>query len=108
MDNILTDLQDIIAERRSNPEEGSYTAYLFSKGLDKMLKKCGEECSEMIIAAKNRDKAELCGEVADLLYHMAVVMNEQELSVDEVQTLLQERGMKKNNLKNFHSVDKNT
>jgi len=108
MDNILTDLQDVVAERRSNPVEGSYTAYLFDKGLDKMLKKCGEECAEMIIAAKNRNKTELCGEVADLLYHMAVVMNEQGLLVDEVQALLQERGMKKNNLKSFHNVDKNT
>ncbi|NLK20508.1 MAG: bifunctional phosphoribosyl-AMP cyclohydrolase/phosphoribosyl-ATP diphosphatase HisIE [Epulopiscium sp.] len=71
---ILQQVYDIIADRRDNPKEGSYTNYLFDKGIDKMLKKVGEESSEVIIASKNNDKGEITYEMSDLLYHMMVVM----------------------------------
>ena len=66
----------MIKNRKENPREGSYTNYLFTKGLDKILKKCGEEAAEIIIAAKNEDKDELTYEMADFLYHMMVLMAE--------------------------------
>ena len=81
---ILQDVYNVIVDRRSNPKEGSYTNYLFDKGLDKMLKKVGEEASEIIIGAKNGDKANVQYEVADLLYHLSVVLVEQGLTWDDV------------------------
>ena len=70
------DNDDIIMSRKNNPKEGSYTNYLFDKGIDKILKKCGEEAAEIIIAAKNPDAEELKYEIADFLYHMMVLMAE--------------------------------
>lgn len=81
---ILQDVYDVIVDRRDNPKEGSYTNYLFDKGLDKMLKKVGEEASEIIIGAKNGDKANVQYEIADLLYHLSVVLVEQGLAWDDV------------------------
>ena len=77
-------LEEIIARRHMERPEGSYTTYLFEKGLDKILKKVGEETSEVIIAAKNPGTAELRSETADLLYHLMVLMRERGLSLDEV------------------------
>lgn len=85
--NPLTILQedfDTIVERKQNPKEGSYTNYLFTKGIDKILKKCGEEASEIIIAAKNPDAEELKYEIADFLYHMMVLMAECGLTWEDV------------------------
>lgn len=85
--NLMTILQEdmeTILERKKNPKEGSYTNYLFDKGIDKILKKCGEEASEIIIAAKNPDAEELKYEIADFLYHMMVLMAECGLSWDDV------------------------
>ena len=73
---ILQEDMETILERKKNPKEGSYTNYLFDKGIDKILKKCGEEASEIIIAAKNPDAEELKYEIADFLYHMMVLMAE--------------------------------
>ena len=73
---VLMDDYDIIMSRKNNPKEGSYTNYLFDKGIDKILKKCGEEAAEIIIAAKNPDAEELRYEIADFLYHMMVLMAE--------------------------------
>ncbi len=73
---VLKDDYDIIMSRKNNPQEGSYTNYLFDKGIDKILKKCGEEAAEIIIAAKNPDAEELKYEIADFLYHMMVLMAE--------------------------------
>ena len=73
---ILQEDYDIIIDRKNNPKEGSYTNYLFDKGIDKILKKCGEEAAEMIIAAKNPESEELKYEIADFLYHMMVLMAE--------------------------------
>ena len=73
---VLMDDYDIIMSRKNNPKEGSYTNYLFDKGIDKILKKCGEEAAEISIAAKNPDAEELKYEIADFLYHMMVLMAE--------------------------------
>ena len=80
----MTDDFDIIMERKRNPKEGSYTNYLFNKGIDKILKKCGEEASEIIIAAKNPDAEELKYEIADFLYHMMVLMAECGLDWEDI------------------------
>lgn len=108
MDEALKTLYGVVQLRKSNPQEGSYTCYLFEKGLDKILKKCGEECSETIIAAKNNDNAELANEICDLIYHLMVLMVEQDLPLEQVTAILKERGQKIGNLKQFHQTDKDT
>lgn len=104
----LTNLYQTIQNRKANPKEGSYTCYLFEKGLDKILKKCGEECSETIIAAKNGDNSETVLEVCDLIYHLFVMMVNQGIPVEDVLNELDKRSEKTGNLKTFHEVDKNT
>ncbi|HHX12127.1 MAG TPA: bifunctional phosphoribosyl-AMP cyclohydrolase/phosphoribosyl-ATP diphosphatase HisIE [Clostridiales bacterium] len=74
--HVFNDVFDVIMERRKNPKEGSYTNYLFDKGIDKILKKCGEEATEITIAAKNPGTEELRYEIADYLYHLMVLMAE--------------------------------
>lgn len=106
--SVLTELNEVVNGRKENFEEGSYTCYLFSKGLDKICKKCGEECTEMVIAAKNNDNDELKNEVADLLYHVVVLCAQQGLTMKEVENVLDERSHKIGNLKTFHQVDRNT
>ncbi|NYE03686.1 phosphoribosyl-ATP pyrophosphohydrolase/phosphoribosyl-AMP cyclohydrolase [Bacillus niacini] len=88
---ILQSLEKLIIEREQERPEGAYTTYLFEKGVDKILKKVGEEASEVIIAAKNRDKEELKWEAADLLYHLQVLLVEQGLPFKEVLKTLEER-----------------
>ncbi len=90
---ILAALYATVENRRDNPKEGSYTCYLLDKGLDKILKKVGEECSETIIAAKNGDNSETVYEIADL---------------KDVLAELDKRSEKTGNLKTFHQVDKNS
>lgn len=104
----LKALYETIIDRKSNPQEGSYTCYLFDKGLDKILKKVGEECSETIIAAKNGDNSETVLEISDLIYHLFVMMVDQGISVEDVMAELDKRSNKTGNLKQFHQVDKNT
>ncbi len=85
--NPLTALQqvyDVIHDRKENPREGSYTNYLFDKGIDKILKKVGEEASEIIIAAKNPDPEEVVYEISDFLYHMMVLMAEKGLTWEDI------------------------
>ena len=84
----------VILDRRADRQEGSYTCYLFDQGIDKILKKVGEECTEMVIAAKNNDKDETVYEITDLIY--------------DIQAELDKRAEKAGNLKKFHQVDKNT
>jgi phosphoribosyl-ATP pyrophosphohydrolase/phosphoribosyl-AMP cyclohydrolase len=84
-----------IKDRKANPEPGAYTTYLFEKGMDKMLKKVGEETSEVIIAAKNQDKAELTAEISDLLYHLFVVMEESGVSLEDIKGELLNRHLEK-------------
>ena len=88
---ILEELYNVIADRKANPKEGSYTNYLFEKGLDKILKKVGEEASEVIIAAKNESFQELKYEISDLVYHMLVLMAEQGLTLDDIYEELKSR-----------------
>jgi phosphoribosyl-ATP pyrophosphohydrolase/phosphoribosyl-AMP cyclohydrolase len=91
MNEILNELYGIIADRKSNPKEGSYTCYLFDKGLDKILKKVGEEASETIIAAKNDGKSELVYEVSDLLYHLLVLLVEKGVTLEDIEKELTSR-----------------
>jgi phosphoribosyl-AMP cyclohydrolase / phosphoribosyl-ATP pyrophosphohydrolase len=92
---IINQLEQIIAERDAERPEGAYTTYLFEKGLDKILKKVGEEAAEVIIAAKNRSHDELKWEIADLLYHLLVLLREQKLPLDAVLQVLVKRYLTK-------------
>jgi phosphoribosyl-ATP pyrophosphohydrolase/phosphoribosyl-AMP cyclohydrolase len=87
----LEDLHAVVEGRRRERPEGSYTTYLFGQGLDKILKKVGEESAETIIAAKNEDRAALVGEVSDLLYHLTVLLVERGVSPGEVSSELRRR-----------------
>ena len=84
-------LYDMLLDRKATMPEGSYTSYLFSKGVDKILKKVGEESTEVIIAAKADDKAETIYEIADLTYHIMVLMTEMGISLEEVRKELASR-----------------
>lgn len=84
-------LYSLLEGRKKDMPEGSYTSYLFSKGIDKILKKIGEECTEVIIASKAEDKKETIYEVADLMYHVMVMMVEQGISIDDIRRELKSR-----------------
>lgn len=84
-------LFNLLKGRKDSPKEGSYTSYLFEKGLDKILKKVGEECTEVIIAGTKRDKAETVYELADLVYHCIVLMVEAGISLEDVRIELAKR-----------------
>lgn len=106
--DVLKELYETVQQRKGEKVEGSYTCYLFEKGLDKILKKCGEECSEVIIAAKNGVGEETVAEISDLLYHLTVLMVNEGIGFEQVEAELAKRSAKQGNLKNFHEVDKNT
>lgn len=101
--DIFADLEKQIADRKAHPVEKSYTNYLLDQGIDKVLKKVGEEASEVIIASKNSDKTELLGEIDDLLYHLFVLMNQTDLSLEEVRQKARERHQIEGNKKEFHT-----
>ena len=84
-------LMELIRGRKTNPQEGSYTTYLFQKGLDKILKKIGEESTEVIIAAKDNDPKETIYEISDLVYHVMVMMIEQGISLEDISRELASR-----------------
>ncbi|MBO6053093.1 MAG: phosphoribosyl-ATP diphosphatase [Clostridia bacterium] len=84
-------LMKLIEGRKTNPKEGSYTTYLFDKGLDKILKKVGEECTEVIIAGKAGDRAETIYEISDLVYHVMVLMIEAGISLEDIREELASR-----------------
>ena len=116
-DKVLTDQEEVILERKTADEEKSYTCYLFREGLDKILKKVGEECTETVIAAKNLKassenkeelKKELVGEVSDLIYHLQVMLCEVDVSVNDVLVEMDYRSQKTGNKKIMKKVDKNT
>ena len=107
MDYIRNDYETIL-ERKEAQQEGSYTCYHFEKGLDKILKKVGEESTEMVIAAKNGVKDETVGEICDLIYHTLVMMANEGITPDDVDEELRKRAEKAGNLKKFHVVDKNS
>ncbi|MDD3168346.1 MAG: bifunctional phosphoribosyl-AMP cyclohydrolase/phosphoribosyl-ATP diphosphatase HisIE [Eubacteriales bacterium] len=114
----LKELYQVVLDRRRTFAEDSYTCYLFEKGLDKILKKCGEECSEVIIAAKNYAAAaedvqegtrlDLKNELCDLLYHLTVLMVNEEIELEEINEILKQRSHKIGNLKIFRNSDHNS
>jgi phosphoribosyl-ATP pyrophosphohydrolase/phosphoribosyl-AMP cyclohydrolase len=89
--SVLLKLQDIVADRKAHPREGSYTNYLYTKGLDKILKKVGEESAEVIIASKNREASEIKYETADLIYHLTVLLTETGLTWADIFEELKKR-----------------
>jgi phosphoribosyl-AMP cyclohydrolase / phosphoribosyl-ATP pyrophosphohydrolase len=92
---VLNDLYALVESRKRDRPEGSYTTYLFDQGLDKILKKVGEESSETIIAAKNQDRGVLVEEASDLLYHLIVLMVERGLTLEQIRDELVSRGQKR-------------
>ena len=88
---IMDELYEVILDRQLNPKEGSYTNYLFNKGIDKMCKKLGEESAEVIIAAKNNAPSEVTYEAGDLIYHLLVILVEQGVTLDELYAELKKR-----------------
>lgn len=88
---VFQDVMDVIKDRKIHPKEGSYTNYLFDKGIDKILKKLGEEATEIVIAAKNPNTNEVKYEISDFLYHMMVLMAEKDVSWEEITTELANR-----------------
>lgn len=108
MNDVFDGLYQVVLGRKYNPQEGSYTCYLFEKGLDKILKKVGEECAETIIAAKNGEREETVGEISDLIYHVLVMMADQNIPLDAVLEELNRRSQKIGNLKQFHQTDHET
>jgi phosphoribosyl-AMP cyclohydrolase / phosphoribosyl-ATP pyrophosphohydrolase len=114
----LRELYQVVLDRQKTFAENSYTCYLFQKGLDKILKKCGEECSEVIIAAKNAaaleaDRKEAAqtetkNEICDLLYHLTVLMVNEGVGLDEINEILKQRSQKIGNLKTFRDSDPNS
>ncbi|SMC25739.1 phosphoribosyl-ATP pyrophosphatase [Clostridium acidisoli DSM 12555] len=99
MKEVIEELYETILNRKSKPLEGSYTNYLFEKGVDKILKKVGEECTETIVAAKNGDKVELVNEVCDLTYHLLVLLANEDIELKDIENELQQRELKTGNKK---------
>ena len=107
-DAVLTQLYQVVLGRKAEPQEGSYTCYLFDKGLDKILKKVGEECAETIIAAKNGVAEDTVNGCSDLLYHLMVLLAAQNIPLDAVLAELDRRSAKIGNLKQMRVTDHNT
>lgn len=89
--HILDEIYSVVQDRMENPKEGSYTNYLLDTGIDKILKKVGEECSETIIAAKNAEPSEIALETSDLIYHLIVMLAERGMTMEEVYNELKHR-----------------
>ncbi len=96
IEKALLDEFKVIKERQLNPSEGSYTSYLFKKGTDKILKKIGEEATEVVIAAKNNNKQETVGEICDVIFHAEVLMAEMGLDWQDIAKELEERRKREN------------
>ena len=88
---VLEEVLNVIRDRKEHPKEGSYTNYLFDKGIDKILKKLGEEATEIVIAAKNPNPNEVMYEMSDFLYHMMVLMVEKDVTWEEIASELEKR-----------------
>lgn len=99
MENQLKQDFELICERKNGGEEGSYTAYLFNKGLEKILKKVGEEATEVVISSLGNNKEDQIGEICDLTYHMLVLMAELGITIEDIETELKRRSAKTNNYK---------
>ncbi|MEF9952903.1 MAG: bifunctional phosphoribosyl-AMP cyclohydrolase/phosphoribosyl-ATP diphosphatase HisIE [Clostridium sp.] len=90
-ESVVDKLYSLIVDRKNNPQEGSYTNYLLDKGVDKILKKVGEEASEVIIGAKNNSKEEMSYEISDLVYHLLVLMVDRGLEIEDITVELKKR-----------------
>ena len=100
MNSEFQQLYQTIVDRKKQAQEGSYTAYLFDKGIEKILKKVGEECTEVVIAAmKEENHSEIVCEISDLLYHIFVLMVEKDISFEDICKELEKRSKKTSNLK---------
>lgn len=100
INNVINELYNVIEERKIGKNEGSYTSYLFSKGKEKILKKVGEECTELVIASMKEDnRKEQIYEMCDLIYHLLVLSSELNISTDEIKLELESRQNKINNFK---------
>lgn len=108
MNDTLQSLYQVVLDRKSNPQEGSYTCYLFAQGIDKICKKVGEESAETIIAAKNGVQSDTVGEICDLIYHLMVLMAQQNIPLDDVLAELDRRSLKIGNLKQMRQTDRET
>ena len=97
--NELENLYATALDRKANPEEGSYTTYLYNKGLEKILKKIGEESTEVVVASLSQSNEELIGEINDLIYHLVVLMVEKGITLEDVETEMIRRSEKQHNLK---------
>jgi len=89
--DIMRELYSVIIDRKEHPVEGSYTNYLFDKGTDKISKKLGEEAVEVVIAASQRDRKATIQEIADLEYHLLVLMADRGITLDDIETELRSR-----------------
>ncbi len=89
--SVLDEIYATIKDRKNNPKDGAYTTYLFSKGIDKILKKVGEESAEVIIAAKGESAEDLINETSDLLYHLSVLLNEKNIPFEAIYQCLKDR-----------------
>ena len=107
-DTVLRDLYQVVLGRKAERQEGSYTCYLFDQGLDKILKKVGEESAETIIAAKNGVQERTVEETSDLLYHLMVLLAAQDIPLEDVLDELERRSRKIGNLKQMKTVDHET
>lgn len=108
MNDTLQKLYEVVQGRKAEPQEGSYTCYLFDQGLDKILKKVGEESAETIIAAKNGENGQVVSEMSDLIYHLMVLLVQQDIPLSAVMEELDRRSQKIGNLKKMHVTDRNT
>ena len=97
--NELESLYATALDRKANPEEGSYTTYLYNKGLEKILKKIGEETTEVVVASLSQSNEELIGEINDLIYHLVVLMVEKGITLEDVEAEMVRRSEKQHNLK---------
>lgn len=100
--DVIHTIIETIEERKQHPVEGAYTSYLFQEGIDKVLKKVGEETSEVIIGAKNRDKEEIIWEISDLIYHTLVLMNITDVQISDIKQALSERHLAKSEAQHKH------
>ncbi len=108
MNDTLQNLYQVVLDRKMNPQEGSYTCYLFDQGIDKICKKVGEESAETIIAAKNGVQTDTVGEICDVIYHLMVLMAQQDIPLDSVLAELDRRSQKIGNLKQMKQTDRET
>lgn len=108
MNDTFQNLYQVVLDRKANPQDGSYTCYLFDQGLDKICKKIGEESAETIIAAKNGEKNDTVGEICDLFFHVMVLMAQQNIPLDDILSELDRRSQKIGNLKQMKKTDRET